>query len=58
MSLGQRVKITCPPEFAYGAAGKAPLIPKNSTLIFDMELIGIENAKGKGGGGGKGKGKK
>lgn len=59
MSVGQRARVTCPPEMAYGAAGKPPLIPKNSTLVFDIELISIETAKAKGGGaaGGK-KGKK
>jgi len=58
MSVGQRAKVTCPPELAYGAAGKAGLIPKNATLVFDMELISIEAAKAKGAGGGGGGGKK
>lgn len=58
MSVGQRAKVTCPPEMAYGAAGKPPQIPKNSTLAFDIELISIETAKGKGGGGAGGGGKK
>jgi len=58
MSLGQRARITCPPELAYGAAGKAGLIPKNATLVFDMELLSVESSKGKGGGGGGAKGKK
>lgn len=59
MSVGQRARVTCPPELAYGGAGKAGLIPKNATLVFDIELLGVESTKGKGGGaaGGK-KGKK
>lgn len=55
MSVGQRAKVTCPPEMAYGAAGKPPTIPKNSTLVFDIELIGVETSKAKGGAGGGGK---
>lgn len=58
MSVGQRAKVTCPPEMAYGAAGKPPLIPKNSTLAFDIELLSVETSKGKGGGGGGGGGGK
>lgn len=60
MSVGQRARVTCPPEMAYGAAGKPPAIPKNSTLVFDIELISVETSKAKGGaaGGGGKKGKK
>lgn len=58
MSVGQRARVTCPPEMAYGAAGKPPLIPKNSTLAFDIELLSVETAKAKGGGAGGKKGKK
>jgi FKBP-type peptidyl-prolyl cis-trans isomerase len=58
MSVGQRARITCPPELAYGANGKAGLIPKNATLVFDIELLGVETSKTKGGGGGGKKGKK
>jgi len=58
MSVGQRARVTCPPELAYGANGKPGLIPKNATLIFDMELLSVESSKSKGGGGGAKKGKK
>jgi len=42
MSLGQRAKLTCPPNYAYGddEVGGG-LIPANSTLIFDVELLSI-----------------
>eukprot|EP01137_Pigoraptor_chileana_P009384 Opistho-2@57536 len=39
MSVGQRAKLTCTPDYAYGANGFPPVIPANSTLIFDVELI-------------------
>ncbi|XP_033644561.1 peptidyl-prolyl cis-trans isomerase FKBP1B-like [Asterias rubens] len=42
MSRGQRAKLTCSPDFAYGAQGHPGVIPPNATLIFDVELLGIE----------------
>ena len=42
MSLGQRAKLTCTPDYAYGARGFPPVIPPNSTLIFDVELLGFQ----------------
>lgn len=40
MKVGAKAKLTCPPDIAYGAAGR-PSIPPNSTLQFDVELIAI-----------------
>nr|XP_039272529.1 peptidyl-prolyl cis-trans isomerase FKBP1B-like [Styela clava] len=42
MSKGQRAKLTCTSDYAYGAAGYPPVIPKNATLIFDVELINFK----------------
>ncbi|XP_031805423.1 peptidyl-prolyl cis-trans isomerase FKBP1B isoform X2 [Sarcophilus harrisii] len=39
MSLGQRAKLTCTPDVAYGATGHPGVIPANATLIFDVELL-------------------
>lgn len=39
MSKGQRAKLTCSPDFAYGASGVGGVIPPNATLCFDVELI-------------------
>ncbi len=39
LSKGQKAVLTCPPEYAYGAAGIPGVIPKNATLVFDVELI-------------------
>lgn len=42
MSVGQRAKLTCSPDYGYGAAGAGGVIPPNATLIFDVELIRVE----------------
>ncbi|GAA6010325.1 hypothetical protein JCM11491_006268 [Sporobolomyces phaffii] len=41
LSLGQKAKLTCTPDYAYGARGFPPVIPANSTLIFEVELLKI-----------------
>lgn len=41
MKIGDKVKLTLPPELAYGAAGYPGAIPPNSILIFDVELLAI-----------------
>ena len=40
MKPGGKARLTCPPAIAYGEAGKGP-IPANSTLLFEVELLGI-----------------
>lgn len=40
MSVGSKWRLFIPPHLAYGEAGHAN-IPPNSTLIFDLELLGI-----------------
>lgn len=36
--LGSRVEMVIPPEKGYGAQGKPPQIPQNSTLVFVVDL--------------------
>ncbi|XP_074540033.1 peptidyl-prolyl cis-trans isomerase FKBP14 [Halichoeres trimaculatus] len=42
MCTGERRKLTVPPSLAYGKEGKGK-IPPGSTLIFDIELMNIQN---------------
>ena len=39
LQKGQTAILTCPPDYAYGAAGAGGVIPPNATLIFDVELV-------------------
>ena len=41
MSVGQRAKLTISPDLGYGAQGVPGCIPPNSTLVFDVELLGV-----------------
>uniref|UniRef100_A0A646QE12 peptidylprolyl isomerase n=1 Tax=Hemiscolopendra marginata TaxID=943146 RepID=A0A646QE12_9MYRI len=42
MSVGQRARLVCSPDFAYGSRGHPGIIPPNATLIFDVELLKVE----------------
>ena len=41
LSLGMRARVTIPAELAYGERGFPGLVPPNSSIDFDIELVEI-----------------
>ena len=41
MSVGSQLRVTIPPNLAYGPVGVGDAIPPDATLIFEIELLGI-----------------
>nr|XP_050043384.1 peptidyl-prolyl cis-trans isomerase FKBP1A-like [Dermacentor andersoni] len=42
MSVGQRAKLICSPDYAYGAMGHPGIIPPNAVLTFYVKLLRLE----------------
>jgi FKBP-type peptidyl-prolyl cis-trans isomerase FkpA len=55
MSTGSKYRFVIPPALGYGPRGAGNVIPPNSVLIFEVELISFENGPAGGAGAGEGK---
>lgn len=46
LRVGEQATLIIPPQLGYGASGSGGVIPPEATLIFVVELIGIEEPAG------------
>lgn len=42
MKVGEKARLVCPSDIAYGDAGRPPTIPGGATLAFEVELLEIK----------------
>ncbi len=42
MKVGEKAKLVCPSDIAYGDGGRGPDIGPGATLVFEVELLGIK----------------
>ena len=43
MQVGGKSRLVCPSDIAYGDQGRPPTIPGGAALVFEVELLGIED---------------
>ncbi|KAI0266749.1 hypothetical protein BC834DRAFT_111375 [Gloeopeniophorella convolvens] len=43
MCVGEKRTLTIPADMAYGPRGFGSVIPANSALVFDVELVGLDS---------------
>jgi FKBP-type peptidyl-prolyl cis-trans isomerase len=39
MKIGEKARLVCPSDIAYGDEGRPPVIPGGATLVFEVELL-------------------
>jgi FK506-binding protein 1 len=42
MSKGERSRLTVPPARAYGPRGFPPIIPPDSVVVYDVEMLAVD----------------
>ena len=42
MKVGEKARLVCPSDIAYGDQGRPPVIPGGATLVFEVELLAIK----------------
>jgi FKBP-type peptidyl-prolyl cis-trans isomerase FkpA len=42
MRAGGKAKLVCPSKVAYGDGGMLPAVKPGATLVFEIELLGVE----------------
>ena len=45
MKVGGRRRLVVPPAMAYGEKGFKEVVPPNSTLVYEIELLEFERAE-------------
>ena len=41
LRVGDKARLTIPPELGYGSGGVPGVIPENAVLIFEVEVLGV-----------------